>query len=133
MKPLYVADTVALARYLEDNLPKRANEVFGRAETGQVVVLVPDVVIAEFIYIALKGRLKVQDPTVAIAELLRDLQASQFLRPVSISFETWDVFANSKISELHDRLIYSIAMTNQAEAIITNDPELIGSSYPTIW
>lgn len=78
MKPLYVADTVALARYLEDNLPKRANEVFAKAETGTATILVPDIVIGEFIYIGLKGRLKVSDPRATIAELLGELQSSQF-------------------------------------------------------
>lgn len=133
MKPLYVADTVALARYLEDNLPKRANEVFEKAETGMATILVPDIVIAEFIYAGLKGRLKVSDPKATISELLSDLQSSQFLRPVGISSETWAVFIDSKVPELHDRLIYSTAVSNGADAIITNDPEIIASTHPTIW
>ena len=133
MKPLYVADTVALARYLEDNLPKRANEVFEKAETGTATILVPDIVIAEFIYIGLKGRLKVSDPKATIAELLSDLQSSQFLRPVGISSAGWEIFIESKVPELHDRLIYSTAVANEADAIITNDPEIVASAHPTIW
>ena len=133
MKPLYVADTVALARYLEDNLPKRADEVFEKAETGTATILVPDIVIAEFIYIGLKGRLKVSDPKATIAELLSDLQSSQFLRPVGVLSAAWETFINSRVPELHDRLIYSTAVTNEANAIITNDPEIIASAYPTIW
>ena len=133
MKPLYVADTMALARYLEDNLPKRANLVFEKAETGTATILVPDIVIAEFIYIGLKGRLKVSDPRATVAELLSELQSSQFLRPVGISSAAWEVFIDSRVPELHDRLIYSTAVSNEAEAIITNDPEIIASAYPTIW
>jgi len=133
MKPLYVADTMALARYLEDNLPKRANEVFEKAEAGTATILVPDIVIAEFIYIGLKGRLKVSDPRATVAELLSELQSSQFLRPVGMSSEAWEVFIDSRVPELHDRLIYSTAVSNEAEAIITNDPEIIASAYPTIW
>ncbi len=133
MKPLYVADTMALARYLEDNLPKRANEVFEKAETGTATILVPDIVIAEFIYIGLKGRLKVSDPRATITELLSDLQSSQFLRPIGISSTAWETFVDSTVPELHDRLIYATAVTNEAEAMITNDPELIASTYPTIW
>ncbi len=133
MKPLYVADTMALARYLEDNLPKRANEVFEKAETGTATILVPDIVIAEFIYIGLKGRLKVSDPRATITELLSDLQSSQFLRPIGISSAAWETFVDSTVPELHDRLIYSTAVTNDADAMITNDPELIASAYPTIW
>jgi len=133
MKPLYVADTVALARYLEDNLPKRANEVFEKAETGTVTILLPDIAIAEFIYVGLKGQLKVSDPTATISELLSDLQSSQFLRPVGVSSKAWEVFINSKVPELHDRIIYSTAVVNEADAIITNDPEIIASTYHTIW
>jgi predicted nucleic acid-binding protein len=133
MKALYVADTMALARYLEDNLPKRANEVFEKAETGNATILVPDIAIAEFIYIGLKGRLKVSDPRATITELLSDLQSSQFLRPVGMSSGAWAAFIDSRVPELHDRLIYSTAVTNEADAIITNDPEIIASAYPTIW
>jgi predicted nucleic acid-binding protein len=133
MKPLYVADTVALARYLEDNLPKRANEVFAKAETGTATVIVPDIVIAEFIYIGLKGRLKVSDPRATIAELLGDLQSSQFLRPVGIPSAAWEIFIDSRVPELHDRLIYATAVASEADAIITNDPEIIASAYRTIW
>ena len=133
MKALYVADTVALARYLENNLPKRANEVFEKAETGAAEILVPDIVIAEFIYTALKGRLKVSDPNATISELISDLESSQFLRPIGVSSETWTVFIGSKVPELHDRLIYSTAVSNEATAIITNDPQIVASTYPTVW
>jgi hypothetical protein len=94
---------------------------------------VPDIVTAEFTYIGLKGRLKVSDPKATIAELLGDLQSSQFLRPVGISPEAWEIFVDSRIPELHDRLIYSTAVSNEAKAIITNDPEIMASDYPTIW
>lgn len=133
MKPLYVVDTVALARYLEDNLPKRANEAFEKAENGTATILVPDIVIAEFIYIALKGRLKVSDSKATISELLSDLESSQFLRAIGVSSETWTAFIDAKVPELHDRLIYSTAVSNEATAIITNDPEIVSSTYPTVW
>jgi len=133
MKPLYIADTVALARYLEDNLPKKANEIFDQAETGNATILLPDIVIAEFIYTGLKGRLKVSDPRATISELLDDLESSDFLRPIGVSLETWRTFIDAKVPELHDRLIYSTAVSNEAFAIITNDPEIMASNYPTIW
>jgi predicted nucleic acid-binding protein len=133
LKPTYVADTVALARYLEDNLPKRADEIFEKAEKGLVTILVPDISIAEFIYVGLKGRLKVSEPRTTIRELLDDLQSSQFLRPVAMSSDSWENFLESTVPELHDRMIYSTAVSNEAEAIITNDPEIVDSAFPTIW
>jgi predicted nucleic acid-binding protein len=133
LKATYVADTVALARYLEDKLPSRADEIFEKAENGLATILVPDICIAEFIYIGLKGRLKVSDPKATIRELLDDLQSSQFLRPVGISSKGWDIFVESTLPELHDRMIYSTAESNEADAIITNDPEIAASKFPTIW
>jgi predicted nucleic acid-binding protein len=130
---LYVSDTVALARYLEDDLPKKANEVFEMAEAGKATILVPDIVIAEFIYIGLKGRLKFSDPRAIIGELLSDLQSSPYLLPVGVSSEAWNIYIDSMVPELHDRLIYSVALASKVAAIITNDPGIIASGYPTIW
>lgn len=133
MTVAYVADTVALARYLEDNLPRKADEVFEKAEAGAAIILVPDIVIAEFIYIGLKGRLKVPDPRATISELLSDIETSQFLRAVGMTSSGWSVFVISTLTELHDKLIYSTAVSNHADAIITNDPEIVASTYQTIW
>ena len=133
MKALYVADTVALARYLEDNLPRRANDVFVSAETEKATILVPEIAIAEFIYITLRGRLKVPDPKATITELVNNVASSQFVRAIGMSSSAWQSFIDSTVPELHDRLIYSIAVANEAKAIITNDPEIMASGYPTVW
>jgi hypothetical protein len=50
-----------------------------------------------------------------------------------MSSAAWHSFIDSTLPELHDRLIYSIAVANEAKAIITNDPEIVASGYPTIW
>ena len=81
----------------------------------------------------MKGRLKVTDPKVTITQLLSDLDSSQFLRPVGVSSDAWQVFVNSTVPELHDRLIYSTAVSNEVDAIITNHPDIIATTYPTIW
>jgi predicted nucleic acid-binding protein len=39
----------------------------------------------------------------------------------------------SKISELHDRMILAIAKAEEVVAIITNDEELASSGFRTIW
>ncbi len=131
--PLYVADTVALARYLEDNLPREADGAFRRAEMGKATILVPTIAVAEFIYIGLKGRLKAQDPKAAILELLGELESSPYLRQADVAPKAWEIFLNSNVPELHDRMIFSIASFNGAEGIITNDSELKASGFPIIW
>jgi predicted nucleic acid-binding protein len=128
-----VVDTVALARYLENSLPKKANEILDKAETGTATILLPDIVIAEFIYTGLRGRPKISDPKATISELLDDLESSDFLRPIRVSSETWRTFIHANVLELHDRFIYSTAVSNGASEIITNDPEIMASSYPTMW
>lgn len=54
----YIADAVAIERYFEDNLPPKADLAFGEAEEGRAEIFVPEIVVGEFIYVAMKGRLK---------------------------------------------------------------------------
>lgn len=46
----YMIDAVALLRYLVDELPAGANEVFDRAERGIDILRAPDVQVAEALY-----------------------------------------------------------------------------------
>lgn len=131
--PVYVADTVALARYLEDSLPKKADTVFREAEAGNARILVPSVVLGELFYICLKGRLKLRDPSAIIAEVLDDIQSSTYLHQAEMSLEAWQHFLSLRIPELHDRMICCIALANSIDSIITNDPEIASSGIKTIW
>ncbi len=134
----YIADAVALARYFEDTLPPKADRAFSEAEEGKAQILVPEVVVGEFIYIALKGRLrkeKMSDPRAAITELLDEMESSSYLKQVQMSPIAWHHFLNSTVGELHDRMIHSIAMSLGREsslAIITNDPDL-SAVFRTVW
>jgi predicted nucleic acid-binding protein len=128
-----VTDTIGLARYLEDNLPRGASKAFAEAEDGNAVILVPEVVVGELLYIALKGRLKVTDPKFLAMELVDKLESSSMLRQVGMSIEAWRSLLDSPVPELHDRMIHAIAMVRGAKAIITNDPELAASGFSCIW
>jgi predicted nucleic acid-binding protein len=130
---LYVADTVALARYFEDSLPSKADAVFREAEGGKAVILVPEVVIGEFAYLALKGRIRARDPRATIRELLDEVFQSAYLRQSSMTREAWICFLENEIPELHDRIIYSIAVASRSSGILTNDEELKSSGVKTIW
>lgn len=79
------------------------------------------------------SNLENNDPTATITELLSDLQSSQFLRPVGVSSKAWEIIIKSKVPEPHDRIIYSTAIAHAADAIITNDLEIIASTYRTVW
>ncbi len=129
----YVADTVALARYFEDSLPSKADTVFQEAESGRAAILIPEIVIGEFIYVALKGRIKARDPKATIRELLDETFDSAYFRVAALTREAWGCFLDSEIRELHDRMIHSIAVAANALAIITNDEELRSSGFRIIW
>jgi predicted nucleic acid-binding protein len=132
-KRKYVADTVALAKYLENTLPAKADGAFKGAENGDALILIPEIVIGEFIYICLKGRLRSDDPKSLIQELLDEVDVAAALRQVGMTNKSWAEFVDSKISELHDRMILAIAKAEEVEAIITNDEELASSGFRTIW
>jgi predicted nucleic acid-binding protein len=129
----YVADTVALAKYLDNTLPTKADGAFKESENGDALILIPEIVIGEFIYICLKGRLRSDDPKSLIQELLDEVAAAAGLLKVGMTNKSWAEFMDSTISELHDRMILAIAKAEEVEAIITSDEELASSGFRTIW
>lgn len=44
----YVVDTIALIKYLADELPEKADKIFRDAEKGLSLLLLPHIVIGEF-------------------------------------------------------------------------------------
>ena len=75
----FITDTVGLARYLEDTLPGPASEAFALAERGEAPIFVPQIVLGEFIYIAMKGRLRLADSKVTVNQVLDELRGSSFI------------------------------------------------------
>jgi len=131
--PTYVADTIALARYLEDSLQGIADQVFRDAEAGSATILLPSIVLGEFFYFCLKGRIATHDPVAIITELLDDIETSAFLVTVDMDVDSWRHFIQLKVPELHDRMICAIALAHSADAIITKDAEITSSGIKTIW
>jgi len=119
----YVLDTMALVRLLEDSLPKKANDVVRGAEKGENLLLVPEIVMGEFLYIALKGRLETDDPVATTEEVLMHLRSSRFVSAVRMDFSCWEAFLEVGLAELHDRMICSIAFAKNAP-VITADKEI---------
>ncbi|HZW57941.1 MAG TPA: hypothetical protein VFF30_16750 [Nitrososphaerales archaeon] len=133
----YIADAVAIARYFEDSLPSKADLAFRDAEQGKAEIFVPEVVVGEFVYIAMKGRLNKNRVEVlpVIRELLDEMESSSYLKPIGMTAVSWSHFLDSPVPELHDRMIHSIALSFQpvdSVAIITNDNSL-RQVFKTIW
>jgi predicted nucleic acid-binding protein len=119
----YVADTIALARYFEDVLPRSANRVFGEAERGNATIVLPEIVLAEFSYIALRGRLRSPMAQANVAETVNMILDSPMFRVASLDRQGWNRFFGLAIPELHDRMIVAEALARGAP-LITNDEEI---------
>jgi len=129
----YVVDTIALVSYLEDDLPLSADKAFKSAEQNKCKLLIPDIVIGEFIYISLKGRLKASNPKSFIMEVLISLDASRYVGFIGMDTEAWEEFLGLDIRELHDRMICSIALSKDA-IVITNDNDIMKNGViETVW
>ena len=121
----YLTDTVAFVRYLEDRLPPRVDRVFRDAEAGRNHLLIPEIALAEFLYIALRGRLRGPRPELLVREVLHDLSASEAFTVSSMPSTGWEVFLDLRVRELHDRMIASEAIA-RGVPLISNDPVFDG-------
>jgi len=129
---LYVLDTIALVYYLEDRLPPGADRACREAEEGRAILLLPHIVIGEFIYIALKNRLREVRDSEIIKEVLYIIETSEYINTVDMDFKAWEEFLSLNIPELHDRMVCAIAKSKNA-ILITSDAEIEENGIPTIW
>jgi len=106
----YVLDTMALVRHLEDDLPRSADKVFRQAEDGHGRLFLPEIALAEFLYVALRGRLRVPSAPTAVQEVLNQLRAASYIVPSNLAAAAWDGFLLVNIPELHDRMIATDAL-----------------------
>lgn len=132
---VYVAGAVAMLRYLVDELPGAADEVFGRAERGIDVVRAPDVQVAEVVYQVSRS------DVVAGVELagspndaLRGLVTDGPVDVASIGEHELAVFA-SEVDRytMHDALLAAAHRVHGSEAIISNDAAFEDAGVETVW
>ena len=129
----YTVDGVAMARYLVDQLPPAADDVFLRAEQGIDVLEAPTVTVSEAIWTVVnKG---------TIAGVAIDTTPNAVLRglvndgPVTIAESgTQDLAVLGSLIDhytLHDALLIANHRVRGTEAIVTNDEEF--TSETTVW
>jgi predicted nucleic acid-binding protein len=116
----HVVDTVALARFLEDSLPPRADRVFREAEAGRLHLVLPEIALAEFLYLSLKGRIRGADPDATVQETVHNLLSSSFFTVAGMTPAAWDEFLRLPIREMHDRMIAADALARRIP-LISND------------
>src|SRR5439155_272589 len=75
----FLLDTIALVRHLEDSLPDGADRVFREAEGGRSRLFLPEIALGEFLYVALRGRLRASNIRSVVDEVLDQIRASGYL------------------------------------------------------
>lgn len=116
-----ILDTVGLVHYLEDDMPRSAAAAIERVEQEGGNAFLPQIALGEFIYIALKGRVRMTNSTASVGEVVDQIKHSQFILISSMPINAWDTFLQLKIPELHDRLIAAEALDRKLP-LISNDP-----------
>ncbi|MHA1475191.1 MAG: type II toxin-antitoxin system VapC family toxin [Promethearchaeota archaeon] len=130
----YIVDAVAFLAYLADKLPKDANEIFQLAENKQVSLFLPSITLGECLYTIYKGKEVFGKiiPSEKIPLIFQILQFTDNFHLISMSLETWKIFNENIVPELHDRMVLALAIEHGATAILTSDPE-IQTKYVCIW
>jgi predicted nucleic acid-binding protein len=129
----YVVDTVAFVRHLEDRLSTKAGRIFDEAESGRNHLFLPEIALAEFVHICLKGRLRSTRPELKVRDVLHNLSASGAFTISGMTSGAWEAFVNLRIPELHDRMIAAEAI-GRGMTLISNDSAFDGiSGLARVW
>lgn len=119
----YVLDTVALILWLEKRrMGENARHVFDLAESGQVNLLIPAMVLAEMMYLSERGRI-----TATLSDVKMQMEKYPVCRLMALDFTVIEIARQIKdIPELHDRLIAASARLLNVP-LLTSDGEITNS------
>jgi predicted nucleic acid-binding protein len=128
-----IIDTVALVHHLADSLPDKAAHLFSSAENGHSTLLLPEVALGEFVYLALKGKLGFARPRALVDEVVAVIRGSGYIQTCGLNGRAWKLFLDLPIPELHDRMIASTALAREL-SLVSNDTVFARvPSLDTIW
>ena len=128
-----VIDTIALVYHLADSLPEKAARLFSSAESGHSTLLLPEVALGEFVYLALKGKLGVVHPRALVEEVVAVIRGSGYIQTCGLNGRGWQLFLDLPIPELHDRMIASAALA-RGLPLVSNDHAFAGiPGLSAIW
>lgn len=130
----FIVDAVAFLAFLADQLPKKADDVFKKAEEKQTKLLLPSIALGETLYTIYKGKdiFGKKVPLEKVELIFLILEKGDFMNIVELDVRAWRIFNELKILELHDRMIVTSFIYHKATAILTNDDE-IADAAPIIW
>lgn len=131
----YTVDAVAALRYLVDALPARADELFDRAEAGDVLLQTTPVALAETLYVVdhtdeIKGQALSHDP----ADAREKLVTTGPLTVVEFGNVDFPAFIDGLDSlTLHAAMIVASHRTQDTDAVITTDGAMTDLGVATVW
>lgn len=130
---VYMADAVALLRYLVDELPDRTDEIFTRAEQGIDVVRATDTQLAEALYqVAHCGAVAGIELQGTPGETFQRLVTNGPVEVATIGVTELTVFTSLlELYSMHDALLVAAHLAQNSEAIISKDREF--RSETTVW
>lgn len=115
---LYVTDTHALVWYIIGKLHDNVDAVFKSAETGEVTIFIPTIVLAECLYLVENEKIKLD-----FDDLVRRIEISRNFIPAAFNFQVMKLLPEIRLKELHDRIIVATAKILNA-TLITKDREI---------
>lgn len=123
---------MALVRLLQGALPARALAIVRGAEEGRGTLFLPEIVLAEFLWLSERGRVRLSAPAEA-NELFHELRGREYLVRSHLSEEGWSRFRRIRGPELHDRIIAAEALARDLP-LLTNDEVLRSlDGLRTVW
>jgi len=128
---IYLADTHSLIWFLteDENLSNEARGVFLKAEKGEVIIVIPTIVLAEMLFICEKKGFKNE-----FSQFIEKIKNSQNFVFYNLDLDVIMVCEGlANIREMHDRIIVATAIGLGA-MVITKDEEIKITNYiKTIW
>ncbi|MEM2133912.1 MAG: PIN domain-containing protein [Candidatus Jordarchaeaceae archaeon] len=116
----YVSDAVAFLYFLLGRLPAGADEAFKEAEKGRAVIYLPTIAAAELYYLFdKKNWLEHWD------KLRNKMSEAATFRYYPFDEKILNIFKSTKAKELHDKIIILTTKALKADALLTNDKELV--------
>jgi len=128
---LYVSDTHSLIWFLTDDkrLGKKAKDIFEKADLGEVIVIIPSIVLAESVHICEKKRATIEFQTV-----LDKIKESANYINYNLDIKVVTEIANmTKPRDIHDRIIIATARMDKAKLISKDEAIIKSELVDTIW
>ena len=126
MNNRYITDTHALIWHLQShpNLSPKVQAIFAEADQGQVLIIIPSIVLVEIIYLAEKGRIA-QNLVQSVLKLLQGGSSNYQIAPLDLpTAQSLAQIPRTVVPDMPDRII-------AATALVLNGPLLSRDSAIT--